>query len=104
MIRIIANMAINTDIGKSMNEQYGTQLIDEFLKVLISNPFKQNEELTLSVLSTLNNLSYYYTTDLDRDVFHLKQIDIMEGNCIVFCPNKLLNCFIVYIRNIRIHQ
>ncbi|KAF5287727.1 hypothetical protein FQA39_LY15747 [Lamprigera yunnana] len=79
IIRIIANIAINTDIGKSMNEQYGSHLIDEFLKVLISNPFKKNDELILSVLSTLNNLSYYYSAEFDCDIFHIKQIDIMEA-------------------------
>lgn len=72
-------MAINTEIGKAMNDKYGIQLIDEFLKVLISNPFKKNDELILSVLSTLNNLSYYYSAEFDRDIFHIKQVDIMEG-------------------------
>lgn len=72
-------MAINPEIGKSMNDKYGKQLIDEFLKVLISNPFKKNDELVLSVLSTLNNLSFYYTAEFDKDVFNIKQIDIMEG-------------------------
>lgn len=72
-------MVINPEIGKELNEKYGSKLIDEVLKVLISNPFKKNEELVLSILSTLNNLSYYYTNDLDVDIFHIKQIDIVEG-------------------------
>ncbi|GJQ70464.1 hypothetical protein Trydic_g22876 [Trypoxylus dichotomus] len=79
IIRIIANVAINPEIGKKMNDKYGGQLIDEFLKVVISNPFKKNEELVLSVLSTLNNLSFYYTADMDPDIFHVKQVDIIEG-------------------------
>lgn len=65
-----------------MNDKYGKKLIDEFLKVLISNPFKKNDELVLSVLSTLNNLSFYYTADFDTDIFNIKQIDIMEGEYI----------------------
>lgn len=73
-------MVINPDVGKAVNENYGVQLIDEFIKVLISNPFKKNDELVLSVLSTLNNLTYYYTSDLDQDIFNMKQIDILEGN------------------------
>ncbi|XP_065163837.1 armadillo repeat-containing protein 2 isoform X2 [Atheta coriaria] len=89
IIRIIANMAINPDIGKTMNEAYGSQLIDEFLKVLISNPFKKNNELVLSVLSTMNNLSFYYSPDLDEDIFHIKQIDIMEAiSEYIACDNK----------------
>uniref|UniRef100_A0A1Y1L9N7 Armadillo repeat-containing domain-containing protein n=2 Tax=Photinus pyralis TaxID=7054 RepID=A0A1Y1L9N7_PHOPY len=97
IIRIVANIAINTDIGKSMNEQYGLQLIDEFLKVLISNPFKKNDELILSVLSTLNNLSYYYTAEFDRDIFHIKQVDIMEAiSEYVNCQN--VDCVIEAIR------
>ncbi|KAJ8918425.1 hypothetical protein NQ315_008122 [Exocentrus adspersus] len=79
IIRVIANMVINPEIGKELNEKYGSQLIDQVLKVLISNPFKKNEELVLSILSTLNNLSYYYTNDMDVDIFHVKQIDIVEG-------------------------
>lgn len=75
-------MVINPEVGKEMNDKYGVQLIDEFLKVLISNPFKKNEELVLSILSTLNNLSYYYTADLDQDIFNMKQIDILEGTLI----------------------
>lgn len=62
-----------------MNEKYGNQLIEEFLKVLISNPFKKNDELVLSILSTLNNLSYYYTNDAEFDIFHIKQVDIVDA-------------------------
>lgn len=73
-------MVINPEVGKAVNENYGVQLIEEFIKVLISNPFKKNDELVLSILSTLNNLSYYYTSELDKDIFNMKQIDILEGN------------------------
>lgn len=76
---MIANIVINPDIGKAINKQYGGRLIDEFLKVIISNPFKKNQELVLSVLSTLNNLSYYYSSEMEYDIFHVKQIDIVEG-------------------------
>lgn len=79
IIRVIANMVINPKVGTAMNENFGVHLITEFLKVLISNPFKKNDELVLSILSTLNNLSYYYTTELDQDIFNMKQIDILEG-------------------------
>lgn len=72
-------MVINPEIGRALNEKYGNKLIDETLKVLISNPFKKNEELVLSILSTLNNISYYYTSDSEIDVFHTKQVDIAEG-------------------------
>lgn len=72
-----------------MNDHFGKELIDEFLKVLISNPFKRNDELVLSVLSTLNNLSFYYTADFDMDIFHIKQIDIMEAITeYTTCENK----------------
>lgn len=79
VIRIIANIVINPEIGKDVNENYGTKLVDELLKVLISNPFKKNQELVLSVLSTLNNLSYYYTSEIEQDIFHVRQVDLAEG-------------------------
>lgn len=79
IIRVIANMVINPEVGKALNQNYGIQLVNEFLKVLISNPFKKNDELVLSILSTLNNLSYYYTSDLNQDLFSVKQIDILEA-------------------------
>ncbi|XP_028133893.2 armadillo repeat-containing protein 2 [Diabrotica virgifera virgifera] len=79
IIRVVANMVINPEIGKRLNEKYGNTLIEEILKVLISNPFKKNEELVLSILSTLNNLSYYYTSDVEVDIFHVKQVNIVEG-------------------------
>lgn len=84
-------MVINPDVGKAVNENYGVRLIDEFIKVLISNPFKKNDELVLSVLSTLNNLSYYYTSDLDKDIFNMKQIDILEGNKPHLCAEIIHN-------------
>ncbi|XP_060527142.1 armadillo repeat-containing protein 2 [Cylas formicarius] len=79
VIRVIANVVINPTIGKRTNETYGPVLIDEFLKVLISNPFKKNSELVRSVLSTLNNLSYYYSSDTEGDAFHVKQMEIVEA-------------------------
>ncbi|ERL91825.1 armadillo repeat-containing protein 2 isoform X1 [Dendroctonus ponderosae] len=97
VIRVIANIVINPDIGKAINEQYGSKLIDEFLKVLISNPFKKNQELVLSILSTLNNLSYYYSSDLELDVFHVKQIDIAEG-IIEYTKSKSNDCIVETMR------
>lgn len=78
-------MVINPEVGKVLNEKYGNALIDEILKVLISNPFKKNEQLVLSILSTLNNLSYYYSSETESDIFHNKQIDIVQGIQIVYC-------------------
>lgn len=72
-------MVINPEVGKALNQNYGIQLVNEFLKVLISNPFKKNDELVLSILSTLNNLSYYYTNDGNQDLFSIKQIDILDA-------------------------
>lgn len=72
-------MVINPEVGKALNTKYGTEVTDEILKVLISNPFKKNEQLVLSILSTLNNLSYYYTNEQDVDVYHVKQVNIVQG-------------------------
>ncbi|KAJ8929682.1 hypothetical protein NQ314_017609 [Rhamnusium bicolor] len=77
-LKLEVNDEFKSNSEDVMIKKYGSQLIDEVLKVLISNPFKKNEELVLSILSTLNNLSYYYTTDLEVDIFHVKQVDIVE--------------------------
>lgn len=80
-----------------MNDKYGAQLIDEFLKVVISNPFKKNEELVLSVLSTLNNLSFYYTADMDPDIFHIKQVDVIDGKKrVIFNQISVFICTVQY--------
>lgn len=50
--------------------------------ILFTKSIKDNKELVLSVLSTLNNLSYYYSTGNDNDAFHIKQIDLSKGK---FC-------------------
>ncbi|KAL1496983.1 hypothetical protein ABEB36_008021 [Hypothenemus hampei] len=97
IIRVIANIVINPDIGKAINELYGNKLIDELLKVLISNPFKKNQELVLSILSTLNNLSYYYSSDLELDVFHVKQIDIAEA-IMEYTKSKSNDCIVESMR------
>ncbi|XP_066248328.1 armadillo repeat-containing protein 2 isoform X2 [Euwallacea similis] len=97
VIRVIANIVINPEIGKAINEQYGNKLIDEFLKVLISNPFKKNQELVLSILSTLNNLSYYYSSDLELDVFHVKQINIAEA-IIEYSKSRNNDCVVETMR------
>lgn len=77
-------MVINPEVGRALNSKYGNQLIDEVLKVLISNPFKKIDQLVLSILSTLNNLSYYYTSEQEIDIFHVKQIDIVQGKIELF--------------------
>lgn len=91
-------MVINPEVGKAVNQNYGIQLINEFLKVVISNPFKKNEELVLSILSTLNNLSYYYyTNDLNQDLFNIKQIDILEA-VVEYCQSDNKECVVETMR------
>ncbi|KAJ8975565.1 hypothetical protein NQ317_000249 [Molorchus minor] len=97
IIRVIANLVINPDIGKALNEKHGNRLISEVLIVLISNPFKKNEELVLSILSTLNNLSYYFTSELELDIFNVKQIDIVEATT-EFTKSKNKECVIETMR------
>lgn len=50
--------------------------------ILFTKSVTDNKELILSVLSTLNNLSYYYTDGSEEDAFHIKQIDLAKGNYI----------------------
>lgn len=91
-------MVINPEVGKLVNQTYGVQLINEFLKVLISNPFKKNEELVLSILSTLNNLSYYYySSDLNEEMFTIKQVDILEA-VTEYCQSDNKECVVESMR------
>lgn len=47
--------------------------------VLFTKSVIDNSELILSVLSTLNNLSYYYKAENEKDAFHIKQVDLSKG-------------------------
>lgn len=89
IVRIIANTAINAEIGQSLIENHGIGLIEIFLMILFTKSVADNRELVLSVLSTLNNLSYYYTIGNDDDAFHVKQIDLSKALCsYISCKNK----------------
>lgn len=76
----MANASINPEIGKQLIEAYGVSLIEIFLLILFTKSVCDNGELVLSVLSTLNNLSYYYKAENEKDAFHIKQIDLSKGN------------------------
>lgn len=79
VVRIIANAAINPEIGVLLIDTHGINLIEIFLMILFTKSVTDNKELILSVLSTLNNLSYYYTSGNEEDAFNIKQIDLAKG-------------------------
>ncbi|XP_014251201.1 armadillo repeat-containing protein 2 [Cimex lectularius] len=99
MIRIVANMSMNYDVGIGMtcvsyiyddtNNDVGTidqqkaqdggRFLDLLLMVLRRKSAAESEELVMSTLSTLNNLSYYAEPDAASEgPFALRQIEITQ--------------------------
>lgn len=78
MIRIIANVSMNSDVGHELLTNHGLKLIDIFILLLSRKKGPESEELILSILSTLNNLSYYFTTDSETNPFFKKQTELCE--------------------------
>ena len=65
IIRVIANMSINGEVGQqvaSMPEVY-----DNLTDILATRSISENEELILSTLATLNNLTYYPVDKENKD-------------------------------------
>ncbi|PSN42597.1 hypothetical protein C0J52_08697 [Blattella germanica] len=107
MIRILANMSINPMVGSSLacstsmlynnnnnvqaieiehkditetqESKDGGQFLDVLLTVLRRKSVTESEELVHSVLSTLNNLSYYPTSN--DGTFGERQLEIAEVLC-----------------------
>ncbi|KAJ9581373.1 hypothetical protein L9F63_023449 [Diploptera punctata] len=104
MIRILANMSINPMVGSSLacsstsfyedhiqnidiqhrnvngsdqNDKVGDKFLDVLLTVLRRKSVAESEELVHSVLSTLNNLSYYPTNN--DGVFGERQLEIAQA-------------------------
>jgi len=76
IIRVVANMSINGEVGQqvaSMPEVY-----ENLTDILATRTINENEELILSTLATLNNLTYYpveIANKDDQDVNVFKRIE-----------------------------
>ncbi|XP_065215268.1 armadillo repeat-containing protein 2 [Planococcus citri] len=82
VIRVIANMCIDEQVGISLVSLEEThEKIKEFLDCLLiilrRKTIHENEELIISALSTLNNLSYYSFPEF-KGPFHDRSLDISE--------------------------
>ena len=75
IIRVIANMSINGDVGQQVAGM--AEVYDNLTDILATRSISENEELILSTLATLNNLTYYpaHTENKDQqDVAVFKRI------------------------------
>ena len=57
IIRVFANMSINPEVGNKVASM--PRVYDHLTDILANGDIKENEELILSTLATLNNLTYY---------------------------------------------
>ena len=76
IIRVIANMSINGEVGQQVAAM--SEVYDNLTDILATRTIEDNEELVLSSLATLNNLTYYHVdTDKkdDQDLSIFKRIE-----------------------------
>ena len=57
IIRVIANMSINSEVGSQVAAM--PEIYDNLTDILATRTIQDNEELVLSTLATMNNLTYY---------------------------------------------
>ncbi|KAG8307964.1 Armadillo repeat-containing protein 2 [Homalodisca vitripennis] len=99
MIRIVANMCLHPTVGAGLtcapsnddnddnmypleyhSSKDGGRFIDILLTVLRRKSVAESEELILSTLSTLNNLSFYTDPETARDSpFGQRQLEVAQG-------------------------
>ena len=65
IIRVIANMSINGDVGQQVAAM--PEVYDNLTDILATRSITDNEELILSSLATLNNLTYYHVESAHKD-------------------------------------
>lgn len=86
LVRLLANLAINADIGAKLN---GDEQMGVLLETLDQAQRRGDEELMLNIVSCITNLSYYSTAPPPSDrvssssQMHEARYSFIEGNRIV---------------------
>ncbi|KAK9511340.1 hypothetical protein O3M35_000009 [Rhynocoris fuscipes] len=96
MVRIVANMSMHQEVGTGMtclpiddgdparavdhhNARDGGRFVDLLLMILRRKSVNESEELVMSTLSTLNNLSYYAGPESSNEgPFSIRQIEVTQ--------------------------
>ena len=65
IIRVFANMSINPEVGNKVASM--SRVYDHLTDILSNGDIHENEELILSTLATLNNLTYYPVDTGNKD-------------------------------------
>ena len=77
IIRVIANMSINGDVGHQVAAM--PEVYDNLTDILATRSIIENEELILSSLATLNNLTYYHVESSKKDEQDISIFKRIEG-------------------------
>ena len=83
IIRVIANMSINGDVGNKVAAM--SEVYDNLTDILATRTITDNEELVLSSLATLNNLTYYHVESSKKDEQDIAIYNRIEN--FIVCPN-----------------
>ena len=83
IIRVVANMSINSEVGQQVAAM--PEVYDNLTDILATRTIQDNEELILSTLATLNNLTYYPVETSDKQALDINVFTMI--NEYIDCPN-----------------
>ena len=81
IIRVVANMSINSEVGQQVAGM--PEVYDHLTDILATRSMEESEELILSTLATLNNLTYYPVEVEDKQAQDINVFTMIQGfiNC-----------------------
>ena len=77
IIRVIANMSINSEVGSQVAAM--PEIYDNLTDILATRTIQENEELILSTLATLNNLTYYPVESEEKVAQDVNVFSMIKG-------------------------
>ena len=83
IIRVVANMSISNEVGQQVAAI--PEVYDNLTDILATRTISENEELILSTLATLNNLTYYPVESESKAEQDLAVYSRVED--FIACPN-----------------
>jgi hypothetical protein len=77
IIRVVANMSINAEVGQRVAGM--PEVYDHLTDILATRGIEENEELVLSTLATLNNLTYYPVESSEKQAQDITVFTMIKG-------------------------